>query len=139
MIKLKYMIKSIFYFLILIPSISFSQKVDTLSVHQNDTVQFHCIGAFIQRPCSNVEFSVHYELKKPNLDTYYYIYNEKNLLAEEGIYSTLMIDNEAVPGFYNSKYYSYSKRGKLKIIFYQKDGRNIQTEYYRNGKLRKNK
>lgn len=106
---------------------------DTLRVSQNDTGVFRKEEFMMKHPESNPKPSVRYELISPKDGTYYFIYNDKKQLAEEGKY-TSQYKYEGITydkgGFYNSKTYFYKTNGHLKTIHYQEDGRNLKTEFF---------
>ena len=110
-----------------------SAESDTLWVSQNDSTFFRKEDVLVQRPCSNPEFQIHYEMLKPINDAYYYIYNDKQQLISEGKYTQKYTYEGATKmsgNFYDEKSYYYRNNGKLKMIHYMKDGRNDKTESY---------
>jgi hypothetical protein len=107
--------------------------LDTLWVSQNDTSVFRQEEVIISRPCSNPEFDVRYELLKPINDAYYFIYNNKKQLIEEGKYTneyTYEGQTYKRGDFYNLKRYSYKSNGNLELIHYTEDGRNNKIEFF---------
>ncbi len=112
-----------------------ASESDTIWVSQNDSTVFKKEEVIINRPCSNPEFTMHYELLKPIDQAYYYIYNGKQQLISEGKYTkeyTYQGQTSRVGNFYNEKSYYYKKNGNLKTIHYIKDGRNDKVELYDN-------
>lgn len=109
------------------------REIDTLRVSQNDVSVFKREEEMINRPCTNPELIVRYELIHPKDRAYYLIYNNKKQLVMEGKYSS-EYTYEGITykrgDFYNSKRYSYTKSGSLDVIHYMEDGRNLKTEYY---------
>ncbi|AZA77582.1 hypothetical protein EG347_08675 [Chryseobacterium sp. G0186] len=106
---------------------------DTLWVSQNDSTVFKKEEVLIQRPDSNPELSVRYELIKPKDNAYYFIYDDKKQLIKEGKYTSQYTYEGIIykqGDFYNSKNYTYKKNGNLETIHYQEDGRNLKTEYF---------
>ena len=131
------MSKSLVLLLSIFSNTAYSQYADTVKVYQNDTSVFNQSVSWIQRPCQKPEWHVDYEMKKPKDGTYYLIYNDKEQMVEEGMYtSRYFIESNPYSGFYNSKYYYYKKNGKLSRVYHQIDGRNAKVEYYKRGKLR---
>ncbi len=122
------------------PDVAVSEAIDTLRVYQNDTTMFTKIDYITHRPCSNPEMGTSYRLKKPENNVYYYIYNEKQQLVNEGQYTSHYTYKgvEYEGGFYNIKYFTYRKNGSLHTVHYQEDGRNSKIEFYsRRSKLKK--
>lgn len=129
-------------FLSLVSSYCFAQNTDTLRVSQSDKntfekqilpVRLH----YSPIPFANLRqprFQTHYELINPKNGAYYFIYNDKKQLIQEGIYSirqfTYQDKTKEHGAFYDSKYYYYKKNGKLTSIHYQQDGRSRKTEYF---------
>jgi hypothetical protein len=107
--------------------------LDTLWVSQNDTSVFRKEEVMISRPCSNPELNVRYELLKPKNEAYYFIYNNKKQLIEEGKYTieyTYEGQTYKRGDFYNLKSYFYESNGNLELIHYMEDGRNNKTEFF---------
>ena len=72
-------------------------------------------------------------MKNPHDGAYYYIYNDKGQLIQEGKYTARYVyeGNTIENGnFYNSKSYYYKDNGNLSSTHYQVDGRNFKTELY---------
>ncbi|AYN02539.1 hypothetical protein [Chryseobacterium sp. 3008163] len=114
-----------------------ASESDILWISQNDSTVFKKEEMMIHRPCSNPEFTIHYELLKPIDQAYYYIYNDKQQLISEEKYSkeyTYDGQTSKVGNFYNEKSYYYKRNGNLKTIHYMKDGRNDKVELYDNKK-----
>ena len=107
--------------------------VDTLWISQNDSTAFRKEELLIHRPDRYPEFSVRYVLLNPKDGAYYFIYNDKKQLVEEGKYSA-QYTYEGITydqgNFYNLKRFSYKKNGHLQTIHYQEDGRNLKTEFF---------
>jgi hypothetical protein len=115
----------------------FSQEADTLVVHQNDTLSFDANISWIQRPCQDAQWQTSYKLKSPKDSTYYFIYNDQKQLIQEGLTKSLDSSNaDQDVGFYHSKNYFYKRNGRLLRIYFQQNGRNVKTEYYKRGKLK---
>lgn len=107
------------------------QTKDTLWVIETDTLYFDRNEGFINRPCSNPEYYISYDLHHPIDQMYYYIYDAKLNLQQEGLYSNSIVYNgtESERGaFFDCIYYSYNKRGTLTAMSYMKNGRNFKTE-----------
>lgn len=108
-----------------------AQTKDTLWVIETDTLYFERMEGFINRPCSNPEYYLNYELHHPIDQMYYYIYDEKLNLKQEGLYSNSNVYNGNVSeygAFFDCIYYSYNKRGTLTVMSYMKKGRNFKIE-----------
>jgi antitoxin component YwqK of YwqJK toxin-antitoxin module len=115
-----------------------TQQVDTLIVYQNDTTQFRAFYA-ANHYHKKGELTVHYRLKNPQDSTYYFIYNDKGQLMEQGLYTAnYFIDGESYRGFLNSTYYHYHNR-RWMIVYYKEEGRTVHKEYYKKGKLKPTK
>ncbi|WP_337085160.1 hypothetical protein [Elizabethkingia anophelis] len=114
---------------------------DTLWVSQNDSTVFKREEMFINRPCSNPEFAIRYDLIKPKNNAYYFIYDENHQLVLEGKYEANYIFEGIATGkgdFYNSKNYDYNDNGDLLAISYMQDGRHTKTETFgSDGKIEK--
>ncbi|MEJ5105748.1 hypothetical protein [Chryseobacterium sp. MYb328] len=111
------------------------KDTDTLWVSQNDSTVFRKEDVMIKYPESHPKLTVHYTLINPKNDAYYFIYNDKQQLIEEGKY-TAQYTYEGISyndgNFYNLKRYSYKKNGNLQTKHYQEDGRNLKTEFFNN-------
>lgn len=124
-------------FLIALSGMLHASEVDTLRVYQNDESQFQKELNWIHRPCQKPRFEERHVLINPKDSTYYFIYDEKNNLVEEGLYTAAyMIDGQVYSGFLNAKYYTYRSFRRLSHVRYVKDGRNVKTEAYRWGKVK---
>ncbi|AZA90579.1 Uncharacterised protein [Chryseobacterium nakagawai] len=112
-----------------------SNDTDTLWVSQNDSTVFRQEEVMIKHPDSYPKLTVRYNLINPKNNAYYFIYNDKQQLIEEGKY-TAQYMYEGITyndgNFYNLKSYSYKKNGKLRTKHYQEDGRNFKTEFFNN-------
>ncbi len=109
------------------------QDTDTLWVSQNDTVVFRAEEYVQHRPCSKAQLAMRYELRNPKDGAYYFIYNDKKQLIQEGKYTASYVyEGKTIEqgNFYNSKMYFYKKNGNLNSIHYQEDGRNLKTELF---------
>ncbi|MFD2909421.1 hypothetical protein ACFSX9_11845 [Flavobacterium ardleyense] len=113
------------------------QETDTLTVFQNDETVFTKKSDFVTRPCSRPQLVTYYDLIEPKDGTYYFIYNDKKQLIQEGKYTVRVstIDEWNKKGaFYDRTVYYYKKNGKLKMTNVQKDGRMFKTEYFNSKK-----
>ena len=111
---------------------TFSQKIDTLKVYQNDELAFERIDYMAHRPCSKPKAATRYKQLNPKDSTYYIIYNDKKQLIKEGLFTIKYPDkeDEYKGAMYNSKSYYYKNNGDLVVIHYQEDGRNVKTAFY---------
>lgn len=114
-----------------------SAETDTLHVSQQDTSIFRRVEHIAARPCSKPELVQRYELIAPKDGVYYFIYNAKEQLVLEGIFSA-DFTYEGVSykegNFYHSKRYMYKKNGNLEAIYIQEDGRNKTAAFYNSKK-----
>ena len=109
------------------------KDTDTLWVSQNDSTIFKAEEGMQGNPGQMPKLVTHYELKNPKDGAYYYIYNDKGQLIQEGKYTARYVyeGNTIENGnFYNSKSYYYKDNGNLSSTHYQVDGRNFKTELY---------
>lgn len=116
------------------------QEIDTLWVSQNDTVVFKSEEMIQRYPDRKARLAVRYELRNPKDGIYYFIYNDKQQLVQEGKYTAKYIyEGITYAGnFYNTKRYFYKKNGSLNTVHYQEDGRNLKLEQFaKDGQLTK--
>lgn len=114
---------------------SSANDTDTLWVSQDDSTIFRKEEVMVKYPESYPKLTVRYTLIAPKDNAYYFIYNDKQQLIEEGKYMSQYIYegityNEG--NFYNHKIYSYKKNGKLRTKHFQEEGRNVKTEFFNN-------
>lgn len=108
------------------------QDIDTLWVSQNDTTVFSSEETVQSYPEGKAKLVINYQLKTPQDETYYFIYNTEGQLAKEGKYTAQYVfEGKTLEGnFYNSKTYYYKKNGILNAIHFQVDGRNQKIEHF---------
>lgn len=114
------------------------KDTDTLWVSQNDSTIFKAEEGMQRNPGKMPRLVTHYELKNPSDGAYYFIYNDKGQLIQEGKYTARYVyeGNTIENGnFYNSKSYYYKDNGNLSSTHYQVDGRNFKTELYNRKKI----
>lgn len=112
-----------------------ANDTDTLWVSQKDSTVFRKEELMVKHPDSYPRLVERYTLITPKDGAYYFIYNDKQQLIQEGKYTAHYIYegityNEG--NFYNHKTYSYKKNGRLRTKHYQEDGRNTKTEFFNN-------
>ena len=108
-------------------------ELDTLWVSQTDSTVFKKEEGRVRTPTQGLEIQIRYELIDPKINTYYFIYDEKQQLILAGKYTEAYTYEGAtnkLGNFYNSKTYYYKINGKLKTINYTQNGRNFKTESY---------
>lgn len=123
-----------------IPRRSGLQEIDTLWVSQNDTAVFSSEELIQRYPDRNARLGLRYELRNPQDEMYYFIYNDKQQLVQEGKYTAQYIYEGIIydRNFYNTKRYFYKKNGRLNSVHYQEDGRNFKLEQFaKDGQLTK--
>lgn len=114
-----------------------SKIIDTLWVSQNDSLVFAREEGYTTRPCSDPEFTIWYNLKKPVENAYYYIYNPKGQLLQEGKYTYMDINGKREGNFYQSKEYTYHKNDKISSIYISRPDEGYKLELYdRHGLLK---
>lgn len=109
------------------------QDTDTQWVSQNDTLVFKAEEGIQGNPGQRPKLVTYYELKDPKDGAYYFIYDTRGKLIQEGKYSARYVyEGQPVEhgNFYNAKRYYYKDNGTLSSIHYQADGRNFKTELY---------
>ncbi len=116
-----------------------SRIIDTLRVSQNDSKIFTKKEVLTRHPEKTPEPQTVYQLKEPLDGVFYYIHDSEGRLVMAGRYDAHYIYGSVrndEGNFYNVRYYSYRKNGKLKTIHYMEDGRNLKTQTYdRKGQL----
>ena len=82
------------------------QDTDTLWVSQNDTLVFKVEEVVQRYPDQSPKLVMHYELRNPIDNAYYFIYNDAQQLIKEGKYTARYVYEGKIieqGNFYNSK------------------------------------